>query len=132
MTTQQHAPSLSELPPPFALFQLATGHYVSHAIYVAATIRVADALADGARSCTELATAKASPDGSAIPVADANDCAARCSCRSMDDSADLGCPAASRASASGMREGGVSAVTDSVTRRHPRRRAGACSARHRY
>jgi len=60
MTTQQNAPNISDMPPPFALFQLATGHYVSHAIYVAATLGVADELAHGPRSCAELAAATAS------------------------------------------------------------------------
>ena len=37
----------SELPPPIALYQMATGHYVSQAIYVAAKLGIADFLADG-------------------------------------------------------------------------------------
>jgi len=59
MTTQKDVPSHTDLPPAFTLFQLATGHYVSHAIYVAATLGIADELAAGPRSCAELAKATA-------------------------------------------------------------------------
>jgi SAM-dependent methyltransferase len=46
-----------DLPPPVALYQLATGHYVSQAIYVAAKLGLADQLAGGPRSHAELAAA---------------------------------------------------------------------------
>jgi O-methyltransferase domain/Dimerisation domain len=45
-------------PPPFvALFQMVTGYYISQAIYVAATLGIADRLTDGPRSYDELAHA---------------------------------------------------------------------------
>ena len=44
-----------QLPPPLLLYQLATGHYVSQAIYVAAALGIADLLADGPRAAEELA-----------------------------------------------------------------------------
>jgi hypothetical protein len=44
-----------QLPPPIALYQLATGHYVSQAIYVAAKLGIADFLADGPLGHAELA-----------------------------------------------------------------------------
>jgi hypothetical protein len=46
-----------ELPPPIALFRLATGFYVSSALYVAATLKIADLIADGPKSSAELAEA---------------------------------------------------------------------------
>jgi hypothetical protein len=46
-----------ELPPPFALFRMVTGYYVSRAIHVAAKLGVADLLADGPRGHDELARA---------------------------------------------------------------------------
>jgi len=46
-----------ELPPPVRLYQMATGHYVSQAIYVAAKLRIADLLGNGPRRHDELATA---------------------------------------------------------------------------
>jgi hypothetical protein len=46
-----------ELPPPLALFRLLTGYYVSRAIHVAATLGIADLLADGPRPYEELARA---------------------------------------------------------------------------
>src|SRR6516164_9362941 len=42
MTTQ-------ELPPPLALFRMATGYYVSQAIYAVAKLGIADLLSDGPR-----------------------------------------------------------------------------------
>lgn len=39
------------------LFQLATSHYISHAIYVAAELRLADQMAAGPQSCERLAEA---------------------------------------------------------------------------
>jgi len=47
----------AQLPPPAALYQMATGHYVSNAIYVAATLEIADLLATGPRGDDELAQA---------------------------------------------------------------------------
>ena len=44
-----------QLPPPVLLYQLATAHYVSQAIYVAAALGIADLLADGPRGADELA-----------------------------------------------------------------------------
>jgi hypothetical protein len=44
-------------PPPPILFQMATGYWVSQAIYVAAKLGIADFLKDGPQSCVALATA---------------------------------------------------------------------------
>jgi SAM-dependent methyltransferase len=44
-----------EQPPPFALFRMLTGFYVSQAIHVAARLGVADLLADGPRDADALA-----------------------------------------------------------------------------
>jgi O-methyltransferase domain/Dimerisation domain len=49
--------STQELPPPFALFRMVIGYYVSRAIYVAARLGIADLLAEGRRSHDELAKA---------------------------------------------------------------------------
>ncbi len=49
----------SGLPPQLALYQLATGHYLSQALYVAAKLGIAELLADGPRPSTELAEATA-------------------------------------------------------------------------
>jgi SAM-dependent methyltransferase len=46
-----------DLPARLLLFQLITGHYVSHAIYVAAKLGVPDLLAQGPRPSSELAEA---------------------------------------------------------------------------
>ena len=46
-----------ELPPPFALFRMITGFYVSRAIHVVARLGIADLLADRARGHDELAKA---------------------------------------------------------------------------
>jgi hypothetical protein len=43
------------LPPPMTLFRMASGFYVSRAIYVAAKLGIADLLAEGPQSCGELA-----------------------------------------------------------------------------
>src|SRR5262249_59303826 len=43
------------LPPPMALFHMASGFYVSRAIHVAATLGIADLLAEGPQSCDKLA-----------------------------------------------------------------------------
>src|SRR5262245_63825710 len=55
-TTGAPSPA-NELPPPLALFQMATGYYVSRAIYVAAELGIADLLAKGPKDATELAQA---------------------------------------------------------------------------
>src|SRR5262247_1541545 len=47
----------TQLPPPLVLYQLATGHYVSQAIYVAATLGIADLLGQGPVGHAELAKA---------------------------------------------------------------------------
>ena len=44
-------------PPPPVLFQMATGYWLSQAVYVAAKLGLADLLKDGPRSCGELAAA---------------------------------------------------------------------------
>jgi hypothetical protein len=46
-----------ENPSPPVLFQMATGYWVSQAIYVAAKLGIADLLKDGPQSCVALATA---------------------------------------------------------------------------
>jgi hypothetical protein len=46
-----------ELPPPLALFRLATGYYVSRALWVVATLGIADLLAVSPRPVDELAEA---------------------------------------------------------------------------
>lgn len=46
---------MQQLPPPIVLYQLASGHYVSQAIYVAAKLGIADLLADGPLDHGELA-----------------------------------------------------------------------------
>jgi hypothetical protein len=47
----------SALPPQVVLYQLATGHYVSRALHLAAKLGLADRLKDGPRSAEELARA---------------------------------------------------------------------------
>lgn len=49
-------------PPP--LFQLASGYWISQAIYVAAKLGIADALKDGAKSSNEIALATGADDNS--------------------------------------------------------------------
>jgi hypothetical protein len=49
----------SGLPRQTELYQLATGHYLSHALYLAARLGIADLLKDGSRHSTELAEATA-------------------------------------------------------------------------
>ena len=46
-----------ELPPPIALVRMATGHYVSGAVHVAAALGIADLLGEGPRHYAELAKA---------------------------------------------------------------------------
>src|SRR5215813_9149557 len=47
----------SGLPPQVVLYQLATAHYISHAVHVAAKLGIADLLKDGPRHADELAAA---------------------------------------------------------------------------
>jgi hypothetical protein len=49
--------SAPDLPPPFALFRMVTGFYLSRAIHVAAKLGIADLLADGPRGHEDLAAA---------------------------------------------------------------------------
>ena len=49
--------STQELPPPFALFRMVTGYYVSRAIHVAGKLGIADLLAEGPRGSDDLAKA---------------------------------------------------------------------------
>ena len=53
---QTPAPA-SAMPPPVLLYQLATGHYISRALFVVAKLGVADLLKDGPRHHTDLAKA---------------------------------------------------------------------------
>jgi O-methyltransferase domain len=46
-----------ELPPPFALYRMVTGYYVSRAVHVAAKLGIADLLAEGPRGHDELTEA---------------------------------------------------------------------------
>lgn len=48
-------PAPPELPPPVKLLQMATGYWVSQAIYVAAKLRIADLLKDGPKTAEQLA-----------------------------------------------------------------------------
>src|SRR5262250_2973309 len=45
----------TQLPPPVVLYQLASGHYLSQALYVAAELGIADLLADGPQTHETLA-----------------------------------------------------------------------------
>jgi SAM-dependent methyltransferase len=51
------APTKEGNPSPPVLFQMATGYWISQAIYVAAKLGIADLLKDGPQSCVALATA---------------------------------------------------------------------------
>jgi hypothetical protein len=44
-----------DLPPPIALYQLATGHYLSRSLSLVAKLGIADLLSDGPRHCNDLA-----------------------------------------------------------------------------
>jgi hypothetical protein len=48
---------VAELPPPLALFRMATGYYISRAIWVVAELGIADHLAAGPRDVGDLAAA---------------------------------------------------------------------------
>jgi hypothetical protein len=54
------APTKDGNPSPPILFQMATGYWVSQAIYVAAKLGIADLLKEGPQSCVALATASGS------------------------------------------------------------------------
>jgi hypothetical protein len=54
------APTKEGNPSPPVLFQMATGYWVSQAIYVAAKLGIADLLKDGPQSCVELAASTGS------------------------------------------------------------------------
>jgi hypothetical protein len=49
--------TMQQLPPPLALFRMATGYYLSQAVHLAATLGVADRLGEGPKHCDELAQA---------------------------------------------------------------------------
>jgi hypothetical protein len=51
--------STQEIPPPFALFRMITGYYVSRAIYVVARLGIADHLSEGSLRVDDLAKATA-------------------------------------------------------------------------
>ncbi len=55
MTTQSQPINLADLPPPAVLYQIATGYYLSRALYVATSLNIADHLSGGPRSADELA-----------------------------------------------------------------------------
>jgi hypothetical protein len=57
MAEQESFTSFTDPPPFVALFQMITGYYISQAIYVAATLGIADWLKDGPCSSDELAHA---------------------------------------------------------------------------
>ncbi len=57
MSTESETPTAEFLPPPAVLYELATAHYVSRALYVAAELRIADLLAPGPQSSEHLARA---------------------------------------------------------------------------
>jgi hypothetical protein len=61
---QAHSASaITENVPPLELLQMATGCWISRAIYVAARLEIADRLKDGPMTCVELAIATAAhPD----------------------------------------------------------------------
>lgn len=55
MSQQAVSKKMEEMPPQVALFQMATGYWVSQAIYVAAKLGIADLLKDEAKTSDELA-----------------------------------------------------------------------------
>ena len=59
MTQPTDMTRFEELPPPAVLYQLATGYYVSRALFIAADLGIADHLVDGARSAEQLTNATA-------------------------------------------------------------------------
>ena len=61
MQVQSSLAIAEKLPPPLVLLQMATGYWISRAIYVAARLGIADLLKDGPMTCVELAEATAAP-----------------------------------------------------------------------
>jgi hypothetical protein len=57
MTMTDPKPAAPAIPPGFVLYQMAIGHYVSRALFVAARLGVSDALASGPLSAADLAKA---------------------------------------------------------------------------
>jgi hypothetical protein len=57
MSAKTSSSSVTDSSPRLQLFQLLTGHYVSQALYVVARLGIADHLAEGPRSYTDLAAA---------------------------------------------------------------------------
>lgn len=57
MSVQDTVEKVTQTPPPIALMEMATGHFVSQAVYVAAKLGLADLLEGGARTAAELAAA---------------------------------------------------------------------------
>jgi len=47
----------AELPPPLAIYRMVTGYYISRSLHVAATLGVADLMAEGPRAAEDLAAA---------------------------------------------------------------------------
>jgi hypothetical protein len=63
MQAQSNLAIAENVPPPMAVLQMATGYWISRAIYVAARLGIADLLKDGPMTCLELAEATAAhPD----------------------------------------------------------------------
>jgi hypothetical protein len=54
---QEKLANLDEAPPPLALLELVTGHYISRALYVAAKLGIADLLHEGPQHSAKLAEA---------------------------------------------------------------------------
>lgn len=57
MSVQDTVEKVTQTPPPIALMEMATGHFVSQAVYVAAKLGLADLVADGGKTAAELAVA---------------------------------------------------------------------------
>jgi hypothetical protein len=56
MELQQETTQPSTMPPQKVILQMATGYWVSQALYVAAKLGIADLLKSGSKSCSELAS----------------------------------------------------------------------------
>lgn len=57
MSVRDTVETVGQTPPPIALMEMATGHFVSQAVYVAAKLGLADLVADGGKTAEELAAA---------------------------------------------------------------------------
>lgn len=57
MTIPASTGQAEQMPPPFTIFRMVTGYYVSSALYVAAKLQIADLLAEGKTSAEQLADA---------------------------------------------------------------------------